>query len=148
MQKIFVVIDPVEADGAQTIRNLTVAVPGSQALYAASAEAALELLEERRLAPSIIFSAFELPGMSGLELLGEMRERRWLDRVPVAIISEPVSDRQVVASYRLGACAFLTRPVRPLELREAVRDFGIPATTLQAGAIVDASRPARVMSAA
>jgi DNA-binding response OmpR family regulator len=148
MQKIFVVIDPVEADGALTIRNLTVAVPGSQSSWAASGEAALELMEERRLAPSLVFCAFELPGMSGLELLGEMRKRRWLDRVPVAIISEPVSDRQVVASYRLGACAFLTRPVRPFELREAVRDFGIPAATLQAGAIVDAAGPARVRSAA
>ena len=70
-----------------------------------------------------IITDVRMPGMSGIELLGEVRHRRWLERAPVAMLSQPVADKVVVTSYRLGACAFLSKPARAHELREAVRDF-------------------------
>ena len=148
MHKLFLVIDPNEADGTRTVKQLTTVIPVSEATWVPSAETALALLESQRLVPSLIFSALELPGMTGLELLGEIRLRRWLERAPVAILSELASDRQIIASYRLGACAFLAKPVRPHELREAVRDFGIPAVQLSAGGVVEPQAPSLARSAA
>ncbi|MFN0148247.1 MAG: response regulator [Dehalococcoidia bacterium] len=148
MQKFFLVIDSNEEDGSKTVKQLTAVIPGAEATWAPSAEAALALLESQRLVPSLIFAALELPGMTGLELLGEIRTRRWLERAPVAILSELASDRQVIASYRLGACAFLAKPVRPHELREAVRDFGVPAVRLSTGGVVEAGKTGLAASAA
>jgi len=148
MQKIFVVVDGLAGMREQTVRQLQGASPGAEVIEAASGEAALQLLEERRLAPSMLFTALELPGMTGLELLGEIRHRRWLERVPVAMLSEPVSDRQVVSSYRLGACVFLTQPVRARELQEAVRDFGRAAVQMNAASVVGTTPPQHRASAA
>ena len=148
MQKLFLVIDSNEGEGAKTVKQLTTLIAGSEATWAPSAEAGLAYLEGRRLVPSMIFSALELPGMTGLEFLGEIRLRRWLERAPVAILSDLASDRQIIASYRLGACAFLAKPVRPHELREAVRDFGIPAVQLSTGGVIEPQAPSLAASAA
>jgi DNA-binding NarL/FixJ family response regulator len=86
--------------------------------------------------------------MNGIEFLGKVRQRRWLERVPVTLLSEPVDDRIVITCYRLGAAAFLTKPARQYELREAVRDFAIPAERMAAATIVPGTTDPITRSAA
>ena len=137
MYRLFLVIDPDPATRVQLPRQLTMLYPGADVLVATSAEDAFQQLEASHAAPSLIFSEVDLPGMSGLEFLATLRQERGLERTPVAMLAERSSDRQVVACYRLGACAFLAKPVRPFELREAVRDFAVAATRMVAQASPD-----------
>jgi DNA-binding response OmpR family regulator len=148
MQKIFFVIDPDASDNERMARILTKAVEGADVIRVGNAEAAIAEMEARRLVPSLIFCTLDLPGMSGLEFLAELRQHRWLERVQVAIVSDDAPDRQVLASYRLGACAFLTRPIQPHEVREAVRDFGVPAVTTNTGLVAQAEVLRRASHAA
>lgn len=135
----FLIVEPDAAAREQAARQLATITPAAEIIDAASGEEALALLENARIVPSMVFVEYHLPGMNGIELLGELRHHRLLARVPVAFLSQPVADRVVVTSYRLGACVFLTKPVRPHELREAVRDFAQPAVRLGAAAVVPAS---------
>jgi CheY-like chemotaxis protein len=130
MRWTFLIVDANDRDATVTTQHLQRVMPGAEILRATTGEAAIALLEEARLVPSMIFLDFALPSMNGIEFLGNVRQRRWLERVPVTLLSEPVDDRLVVTCYRLGAAAFLTKPVRVHELREAVRDFATPAERL------------------
>ncbi len=132
MYRLFLVIDPDPAARVQFPRQLTTLFPGADVLVATSAEDGIQQLEAAHATPSLIFSELDLPGMSGLELLATLRQQRGFERTPVAVMSERTSDRAVLAAYRLGACAFLAKPVRPFELREVVRDFGHTATRMVA----------------
>lgn len=119
----FLVIEPCESDAAFVARELRAAAPGRLVLIASTAEAALGLLDSGAAAPAMIFAAFDLPGASGLELLGELRARHGCERVPVALMGGMLDDRQVLTCYRLGVAGLLAKPVRPFELREALRSF-------------------------
>ncbi|MCC6382589.1 MAG: response regulator [Dehalococcoidia bacterium] len=119
----FLVIEPCEGDAAFVARELRAAAPGRAVIVAASAEAALGLLDAGTAVPAMVFAAFDLPGGSGLELLGELRARHRFDRVAVALMGGELDDRQVLTCYRLGVAGLLSKPVRPFELRDAVRSF-------------------------
>lgn len=148
MRFTFLVVDSQSDQLEATVRHLKLIAPGSEVLTAASAEAALVLLEEQRVVPSMILVDYQLPGMNGIEMLGEVRHRRWLERAPVAMLSQPVADKVMVTSYRLGACAFLSKPVRSHELRETVRDFAQQAVRMNAASPVPGSQPMLRRSAA
>ena len=132
----FLVIDGSEAQSARTVEQLSKLQPGADVLVAANGEAALSLLEEQRLVPSLILADYALHGMNGIDFLGAVRMKRWLEGTPVAIVSEPISDRLVVNCYRFGACAFLTKPVQLYEMRETLRDFAQPMKRMTAATVI------------
>ena len=149
MQKFFLVIDPEQSLGdPPLVQQAIAAIPGAEVVLVPDAESAIDLLEERRVVPSMVFCNLELAGMSGLDFLGAIRRRRWLERTPVAIMSNAASDRQVVQSYRLGACTFLAKPLRAFEIREAIREFGSAAVPMRSGTLVGNLSGGRDASAA
>jgi DNA-binding response OmpR family regulator len=60
-----------------------------------------------------------LPGRSGLELQDELARRS--PRLPLIFMSGHTDVQTVVAAMRSGAIDFLTKPIRQLELLEALR---------------------------
>jgi DNA-binding response OmpR family regulator len=132
----FLIIDSDGAESARTAEQLKRVQPGCDVLTAESGEAALTLLEEQRLVPSLTFLDYTLPDMNGIEFLGALRHTRWLDGAPVAMLTEPVSDRVVVTCYRFGVSAFLTKPVALYDLRATLRDFAHPAKRMTAATVV------------
>ncbi|MCZ2111875.1 MAG: response regulator [Dehalococcoidia bacterium] len=135
----FLIVDGKESESARTAQQLKVIQPAAEVLIASSGDTALALLEERRLIPSLMFVDFALADMNGFEFLGKVRQRRWLERAAVAMLSEPVADKFIVNSYRLGACAFIQKPARTHELRETVRDFALPARQMTVATVVQGS---------
>ncbi len=74
---------------------------------APSAEAALERLAAA--APDAVLLDILLPGMSGLELLRILSERR--ERCPVVVISGVATEDQVRRCLELGAVEFVPKPL-------------------------------------
>jgi two-component system phosphate regulon response regulator PhoB len=133
------IVDPTPADAEHIIRLASQCFPATTSLTAASCGEALALLAERRLAPSMIFAEYALPDMRGIEFLGKVRQERWLDGVPVVLVSNTASDREIVACYRLGVRAFLGKPARLLEVRETLKDFAVAARQMNSASVVSAS---------
>lgn len=132
----FLVVDDNEVERTCTVSQLQHLQPAAEVLTADSAEAAIVLLEEQRLVPSLILLDFAMAGATGITFLSELRNRHWLEKAPVAMLTERIADRHVINCYRLGACAFLTKPVQMYELRETLRDFAEPATRMTSATVV------------
>ncbi len=137
--RIYTVVDDNAAELEHTSEQIRALSPGSEVIKATSGEAALEMLLARRVVPSLIFLDHKLgSGMNGLRVLGQVRQTRWLEGVPVAMLTEPVEDRDLITFYRLGICSFLAKPVHRFELREAMREFAQAARELTSASVVPA----------
>ncbi len=69
--------------------------------------AALAILE--RDPPDVVFLDLLMPGMSGIDVLEEVRRRRIV--VPVVVVTAEVQEHNRLACERLGVHAYLNKPV-------------------------------------
>jgi CheY-like chemotaxis protein len=77
--------------------------------FAESGEEALRRLAEIRPKLIVILSDINMPGMDGLELLGEVRRLR--PELPVLMVTAYGDDERRHRADELGAAAFLSKPV-------------------------------------
>jgi CheY-like chemotaxis protein len=82
---------------------------GHLVVAAESAEDALELIEVRG-APEVLVSDVSLPGLSGLDLVRELRSRPACAALPTVLLSGRVQPADIAAGEALGA-TYLTKPV-------------------------------------
>ena len=107
-------------DDEPPIRKLLRVGLGSQG-YAVSeapnARAAIEIVDVEK--PDLILLDLGLPGMSGLELLGKLRNDG-LD-IPVVILSSRTDEAGIVQALELGADDYVTKPFGMNELVARIR---------------------------
>ncbi len=73
---------------------------------------------------------FRLPGMSGLEIAAELRERG--QKLPIVFLSGEADIPTTVSALKLGAVDFLTKPAHPERLLGVVEELLAEAERLQA----------------
>ncbi|MBI2924409.1 MAG: response regulator [Verrucomicrobia bacterium] len=61
--------------------------------------------------PQVILLDLKLPGMNGLEVLRRLKADERTKHIPVAVLTGSTRDRDVVESVRLGAGAYILKPV-------------------------------------
>ncbi len=84
--------------------------------FAASGEEALRRLAEIHPELIVILSDINMPGMDGLELLGEIRRVR--PQLPVLMVTAYGDDDRKRRADELGAAAFLAKPVDFEQLKQ------------------------------
>jgi two-component system cell cycle response regulator DivK len=75
----------------------------------------------RESRPDIILLDMDLPGVPGLEVVRRLRNDPAVAPIPVLAVSALVSWRTEARARALGCIGYLTKPVRPAQLVEAVR---------------------------
>src|SRR5215813_272242 len=90
--------------------------------FAASGEQALDRLAEE-IEPTLIavLSDINMPGMDGLELLGEIKQRR--PDLPVMMVTAYGDDERRRRAHELGASEFINKPVDFDRLKESLRQL-------------------------
>jgi DNA-binding response OmpR family regulator len=111
----------VAVDDDETVLALVERVLAAYRVVAfARPDAALAALRAG-LRPDLILSDVQMPGMSGFELHVELRRLAPLRSVPFVYLTALDRRDDVRRGMGLGADDYLTKPIRPSELREAVR---------------------------
>ena len=112
--RVLVVEDDVDTAGF--VRTVLERRGGMDVVVAGDAMTALA--EVARQAPDVILTDIQMPGMSGLELLGELRSRA--PGVPVAVMTAFASVDYAVEALRRDADEFFVKPVAAATLLERV----------------------------
>ena len=74
--------------------------------------------------PDLILLDLNMPRMDGRECLAALKKDPSLHSIPVVILTTSEVERDVVASYNLGASGYISKPVDIQEFITAVRHLG------------------------
>ena len=74
--------------------------------------------------PDLILLDLNMPRMNGREFLAEIKADAELAEIPVVILTTSDVEQDVVASYRLGAAGYVTKPVDLEQFIHAINQLG------------------------
>jgi CheY-like chemotaxis protein len=74
--------------------------------------------------PDLILLDLNMPRMDGREFLAAIKQVPDLRDIPVVVLTTSEVERDVVASYNLGAAGYITKPVDVAQFMAAIRELG------------------------
>ena len=119
-------IEDSAADVRLTVEALKEARVANRLHVARDGVEAIRMLREPGAAaprPDLILLDLNLPRKDGREVLKEIRQDDTLRHIPVVILSTSQAEQDILHSYRLGANAFVTKPVEIDQFFEAMRSL-------------------------
>ena len=75
--------------------------------------------------PQVVLLDLKLPKIDGLEVLQRMRAHPATHRTPVVVLTSSNEQRDMIASYDLGANSYVRKPVDFEEFLTAARQLGM-----------------------
>lgn len=81
------------------IKNIAEAVDGAQAL---------EILEQAK--PDLILSDWNMPNLSGIELIQKIRENPSFSTIPVIFITAEAEKNSIIKSLQFGVADYILKP--------------------------------------
>jgi CheY-like chemotaxis protein len=75
--------------------------------------------------PRLVLLDLKLPLVDGLEVLKRLKEDPRTKAVPVVVLTSSKEERDLVASYNLGANSYIQKPVDFDRFREIVKSTGL-----------------------
>ena len=73
--------------------------------------------------PDLILLDLNMPRMNGREFLAVVKADEELKTIPVVVLTTSDVERDVVASYKLGAAGYITKPVDMDQFIDAIRQL-------------------------
>jgi len=74
--------------------------------------------------PDLILLDLNMPRMDGREFLAAIKQDTNLRNIPVVVLTTSDVERDIVASYHLGAAGYVTKPVDINQFMAAIRQLG------------------------
>ena len=115
-QKILVVED--EPDIRKLV-HYNLAQERFKVIEAEDGEKALKLVQREK--PHLIVLDLMLPGLSGLELCRNLRERIETSQIPILMLTAKAGEADRIVGLEMGADDYLTKPFSPRELVARVK---------------------------
>jgi two-component system response regulator len=75
--------------------------------------------------PELILLDLNLPRITGLDVLRQIRADERTRRIPVVVLTSSAEDQDILSSYDLGANSFVQKPVDFGQFVEATRQLGM-----------------------
>lgn len=76
-------------------------------------------------APVVILLDLKMPRLDGHQVLKQIKTDERLCLIPIVILTSSREERDLAECYRLGANAYVVKPVRFVEFVEAVKHIGM-----------------------
>jgi diguanylate cyclase (GGDEF)-like protein/PAS domain S-box-containing protein len=106
-QGALLIVDDSEANRDVLSRRLT--RNGFLVTAAANGDEALKLAGSRTF--DVVLLDVEMPGISGLDVLGRLRETHSQTELPVIMVTARTQGADIVEAFRLGANDYVTKPI-------------------------------------
>jgi CheY-like chemotaxis protein len=90
-------------------------------LYGRGAYAGRDALE----APRLLLLDLNLPKVSGLEVLRQVKSDPRTRKIPVVVLSSSTQDRDILRTYDLGVNSYVSKPVQFEEFSRVVAQLGL-----------------------
>ena len=68
------------------------------------------MLEEYEREISLLLLDIVMPGINGFDVLEQMNRKKWIEFIPVIMISSENSDYYMRKAYNMGVCDYISRP--------------------------------------
>ncbi|HEY1551943.1 MAG TPA: response regulator [Kofleriaceae bacterium] len=124
MSKVILLVEDNPSDEKLTVRALKTCGVANEVHVERDGAAALDYLATHDL-PAIVLLDLKLPKLDGLDVLGRIRDDARTRLVPVVVLTSSKEEQDVVASFSLGANAYVRKPVDFTEFAEAARTLGL-----------------------
>ncbi len=131
--KTILLVEDNPDDEALTLRALRKNLILNEIMVARDGAEALDYLfgtgihdgRDTSIQPQLILLDLKLPKIDGLEVLKRLRADPRTALQPVAILTTSNEERDIVASYQLGANSYIRKPVDFDQFIESVRQLGL-----------------------
>jgi len=131
--KIILLVEDNPDDVELTLRALKKNNIANEVVVAGDGAEALEYLMAigkyagRAIAdpPEVVLLDLKLPKLGGLEVLRAMRADPRTQMLPVVILTSSTEERDIIASYQLGANSYIRKPVDFDQFVDAIRQLGL-----------------------
>ena len=75
--------------------------------------------------PALVLLDLKMPKVDGLEVLRQIRSDPQLKLIPVVVMTSSRQEQDLLESYKLGANAYVVKPVKFNEFVNAVKQLGV-----------------------
>jgi DNA-binding response OmpR family regulator len=118
--------DDNQANVQLTLRAIAPKLPPNRVNVARDAEEAVDGIlrsasDSSSITAEIDFVGFELPKISGFDVLLRLKNDLRAKVIPVVVLSSSKQEKDVLKSYDLGANSYLQKPVDFDEFRDVIR---------------------------
>ncbi len=131
--KTILLVEDNADDEALTFRALMKNNIGNQLIVARDGAEALEYLfatgqysgRDMTLGPQVVLLDLNLPKISGLEVLRQLRANERTKHLPVVILTSSNEEKDLLHGYENGANSYVRKPVDFNQFIESVRQLGL-----------------------
>lgn len=121
-------VDPNPGDARLLTESFEDASIANRILTVHDGETALEVLHQRGdhrdvPRPDLVLLDLQLPGVSGAEVLSELKGDPELKQTPVLVLTSSDAEEDIARSYDLNANAYVQKPVDPDEFVTLARSI-------------------------
>ncbi|MGH7411492.1 MAG: response regulator [Candidatus Methylomirabilis sp.] len=132
-KKVILLVEDNPDDEALTLRALEKNHIKNEVVVARNGVEALDYLfatgayasRETSLMPQVVLLDLKLPKLDGLEVLRRIRADARTKLLPVVILTSSNEEKDLTASYSLGANSYIRKPVDFAQFTDAVRHLGL-----------------------
>jgi two-component system response regulator len=75
--------------------------------------------------PKLVLLDLKLPKIDGMEVLKQVKNDPRINTIPIVVMTSSLEERDVAASYGLGANSYIQKPVDFERFRETVQTVGL-----------------------
>ena len=79
----------------------------------------------------LILLDLNLPDMSGIEILRQVKENKYLKSTPVVVLTTTDDSHEIKRCYELGCNVYITKPVNYESFANAIRQLGLFFSVIQ-----------------